>query len=407
MNHECLLCGKNILDAERLQLKGIAVDYHLECLVRRAALDSARAEGEPRCDGGIPPARCVLEVGHYGDHEFGIAEGEPPQPELHDTDAFDADGSWSKAQWRRNATYWGEACREAWMYRDLNASRVEELEKEIAALRAGEQAAPGLRDFEEWWKAWLATQTDDFNPKHSALAAWRAALTAPVPPPGLRHRVCARHAEGWDGEQCLGCRSEEIMSDGLPRCVKRPALTASVPHFNPADCSCEHIHASSPSCRSIEPSRGMVKESDRLFPAPVKDARPFTCTKCGAKFGPAQTSHACEDAPTLRELAKEFRRREALFAPGQIKLTYRICADVADEWAALAAPPESGTGLRERVIEAAENLSAGLEFDGFMGHLTPALRIDWEKLRDALKALAAAAPDTLDTSRIEDCRENG
>ena len=27
--------------------------------------------------------------------------------------------------------------------------------------------------FQEWWKVWLATQTDDFNPIDSARAAWR------------------------------------------------------------------------------------------------------------------------------------------------------------------------------------------------------------------------------------------
>ena len=37
MNHECKLCGMAILDCDRLRLKGIAVDYHLECLIRRAA----------------------------------------------------------------------------------------------------------------------------------------------------------------------------------------------------------------------------------------------------------------------------------------------------------------------------------------------------------------------------------
>lgn len=30
--------------------------------------------------------------------------------------------------------------------------------------------------FEKWWTDWLETQTDDFNPKHSAFAAWQAAL---------------------------------------------------------------------------------------------------------------------------------------------------------------------------------------------------------------------------------------
>jgi hypothetical protein len=31
--------------------------------------------------------------------------------------------------------------------------------------------------FEKWWEKWLATQTGDFNPKHSAKAAYLAAGT--------------------------------------------------------------------------------------------------------------------------------------------------------------------------------------------------------------------------------------
>ena len=45
------------------------------------------------------------------------------------------------------------------------------------------------------------------------------------------------------------------------------------PHMNPADCSCEHIHCSSSSCPSVEPSQGAIKESDRLFPAAINPLR--------------------------------------------------------------------------------------------------------------------------------------
>jgi len=41
--------------------------------------------------------------------------------------------------------------------------------------------------------------------------------------------------------------------------------------LNPTDCDCEHIHASHPSCRSKEVSRGAVREEERLFPAAMTD----------------------------------------------------------------------------------------------------------------------------------------
>ena len=37
---------------------------------------------------------------------------------------------------------------------------------------------------------------------------------------------------------------------------------------NPPDCSCEHVHCSAASCRSVWSSRGAIPESDRIFPAP-------------------------------------------------------------------------------------------------------------------------------------------
>jgi len=59
-----------------------------------------------------------------------------PAPGLREADIFDADGSWSKKQWQRNAEFWNRSCLEAWQQRDWNADRIQELEKELAALSA-------------------------------------------------------------------------------------------------------------------------------------------------------------------------------------------------------------------------------------------------------------------------------
>ena len=32
--------------------------------------------------------------------------------------------------------------------------------------------------FDKWWAGWLQNQTECFNPKHSALAAWKASREA-------------------------------------------------------------------------------------------------------------------------------------------------------------------------------------------------------------------------------------
>lgn len=84
-------------------------------------------------------------------------------------------------------------------------------------------------------------------------------------------------------------RRAEVMREGVPAARKDcpskgcplpanhhgpcvyPVPAAPKVEPNPSDCTCEHTHASSRSCRSVQPSRGAISENERAFPAPKVD----------------------------------------------------------------------------------------------------------------------------------------